>query len=167
MTRIVRLISLVTVLIAVCVLAAVRNSDCGETSAPNPAPTTPPKGEAVKAGVAGTSKPLGVATPSEDLAVREFVDLLKTEAERSEQATTHESDALDHTLTFFKEIVSVVDTLLLAAAGFLVWWQQTTGHTTLTQAKENLSTELQKRAEQRSEERRVGKECRSRWSPYH
>ena len=24
-----------------------------------------------------------------------------------------------------------------------------------------------KKAEQRSEERRVGKECRSRWSPYH
>ena len=26
---------------------------------------------------------------------------------------------------------------------------------------------LDQQAEQRSEERRVGKECRSRWSPYH
>src|SRR3712207_9175159 len=28
-------------------------------------------------------------------------------------------------------------------------------------------TELNKRRHERSEERRVGKECRSRWSPYH
>ena len=27
--------------------------------------------------------------------------------------------------------------------------------------------DLTKKAEERSEERRVGKECRSRWSPYH
>ena len=27
--------------------------------------------------------------------------------------------------------------------------------------------EVKKKAERRSEERRVGKECRSRWSPYH
>ena len=32
---------------------------------------------------------------------------------------------------------------------------------------ENLITEIKKRADKRSEERRVGKECRSRWSPYH
>jgi len=29
------------------------------------------------------------------------------------------------------------------------------------------SEQFRKRAEERSEERRVGKECRSRWSPYH
>ena len=28
-------------------------------------------------------------------------------------------------------------------------------------------TEADRRVEERSEERRVGKECRSRWSPYH
>ena len=36
--------------------------------------------------------------------------------------------------------------------------------------KEKLIKELKseaKKADQRSEERRVGKECRSRWSPYH
>src|SRR5256885_9251728 len=35
--------------------------------------------------------------------------------------------------------------------------------------REVLQTELQARdpARERSEERRVGKECRSRWSPYH
>ena len=32
---------------------------------------------------------------------------------------------------------------------------------------ENLTEELNKLNELRSEERRVGKECRSRWSPYH
>src|SRR5260370_35645311 len=31
----------------------------------------------------------------------------------------------------------------------------------------NVLTRIQKLAEKRSEERRVGKECRSRWSPYH
>ena len=33
--------------------------------------------------------------------------------------------------------------------------------------KEDLEDELGKFVEERSEERRVGKECRSRWSPYH
>ena len=33
-------------------------------------------------------------------------------------------------------------------------------------AKENFVSEMQA-ADYRSEERRVGKECRSRWSPYH
>ncbi len=28
-------------------------------------------------------------------------------------------------------------------------------------------TDILKKIQQRSEERRVGKECRSRWSPYH
>src|SRR5258708_40310135 len=32
---------------------------------------------------------------------------------------------------------------------------------------ERLLTTLRERTEIRSEERRVGKECRSRWSPYH
>ena len=35
-----------------------------------------------------------------------------------------------------------------------------------TPAMENLGTLLGKYGEERSEERRVGKECRSRWSPY-
>ena len=30
-----------------------------------------------------------------------------------------------------------------------------------------LLAEMRGRIEERSEERRVGKECRSRWSPYH
>ena len=32
---------------------------------------------------------------------------------------------------------------------------------------ETLESELDAAGEKRSEERRVGKECRSRWSPYH
>ena len=34
-------------------------------------------------------------------------------------------------------------------------------------AKFNIEVELDWMEEDRSEERRVGKECRSRWSPYH
>ena len=36
----------------------------------------------------------------------------------------------------------------------------------VTQARERVATAVNI-AEVRSEERRVGKECRSRWSPYH
>ena len=39
--------------------------------------------------------------------------------------------------------------------------------TNLPPNKRNLNTVFQKYALFRSEERRVGKECRSRWSPYH
>src|SRR2546426_382276 len=37
----------------------------------------------------------------------------------------------------------------------------------LKAAEPKLTDPLSKASEQRSEERRVGKECRSRWSPYH
>ena len=36
-----------------------------------------------------------------------------------------------------------------------------------TPSMEMLSTLMGKYGDERSEERRVGKECRSRWSPYH
>ena len=36
-----------------------------------------------------------------------------------------------------------------------------------TGEKQNIKTHLHNVAYLRSEERRVGKECRSRWSPYH
>ena len=37
----------------------------------------------------------------------------------------------------------------------------------IDQAVEVVVADLEKRSKKRSEERRVGKECRSRWSPYH
>ena len=37
----------------------------------------------------------------------------------------------------------------------------------LEEGPEGLSVERRGRSSTRSEERRVGKECRSRWSPYH
>ena len=37
----------------------------------------------------------------------------------------------------------------------------------ILRAREKLSTEQSREPTHRSEERRVGKECRSRWSPYH
>ena len=41
------------------------------------------------------------------------------------------------------------------------------GSDDMTQNRELFQVWLQKLAQWRSEERRVGKECRSRWSPYH
>src|SRR3712207_9555871 len=38
---------------------------------------------------------------------------------------------------------------------------------TIGRAARNVSGEVHMYADKRSEERRVGKECRSRWSPYH
>src|SRR3712207_9248728 len=37
----------------------------------------------------------------------------------------------------------------------------------LDEAEEQATGALERRVDPRSEERRVGKECRSRWSPYH
>ena len=37
----------------------------------------------------------------------------------------------------------------------------------LSLPKSNFKTSISNKNEARSEERRVGKECRSRWSPYH
>ena len=49
---------------------------------------------------------------------------------------------------------SVKGCMAIKPAGYAIW--------------ENIQKELDRRfKETRSEERRVGKECRSRWSPYH
>ena len=49
---------------------------------------------------------------------------------------------------------SVKGCMAIKPAGYAIW--------------ENIQHELDRRfKETRSEERRVGKECRSRWSPYH
>ena len=37
----------------------------------------------------------------------------------------------------------------------------------LTSTEKEILEALEKKGDKRSEERRVGKECRSRWSPYH
>ena len=41
------------------------------------------------------------------------------------------------------------------------------GDTLVTLETDKVSTDLEADESGRSEERRVGKECRSRWSPYH
>src|SRR2546430_16996707 len=57
---------------------------------------------------------------------------------------------------------------LLALAGPLVLENDTTRDDDVAAALVELDDlELELLPEQRSEERRVGKECRSRWSPYH
>ena len=48
--------------------------------------------------------------------------------------------------------------------------KQTEMNNTITEKKttlEGINSRITEAEEQRSEERRVGKECRSRWSPYH
>src|SRR3989454_4617326 len=49
----------------------------------------------------------------------------------------------------------------LVAAGFWMFWP------TITALIQELTPEGEFIKSNRSEERRVGKECRSRWSPYH
>src|SRR3989442_459682 len=67
----------------------------------------------------------------------------------------------------FKEnIFNGVERPVKAAELFAFTLRVHAGNTdVLTDAEENVRQKL--RAEGRSEERRVGKECRSRWSPYH
>ena len=48
----------------------------------------------------------------------------------------------------------------------MVFFRNATDHHTVALIQATEKNQLPKRG-QRSEERRVGKECRSRWSPYH
>ena len=61
-----------------------------------------------------------------------------------------------------KDWLGYIGTAILAVAGVTVWAYST------FDTKDNASSyQLKETASARSEERRVGKECRSRWSPYH
>src|SRR3712207_9099907 len=66
-----------------------------------------------------------------------------------------------------------IDEAVQAAAVAFEEWKRTTPSQRqqallkLADAIEEHSDELVERQSRRSEERRVGKECRSRWSPYH
>ena len=68
----------------------------------------------------------------------------------------------------FKRILSVLAALWLSAAAYAAAPE---GRIYDTQAEREIAPEALvqqlKQAVLRSEERRVGKECRSRWSPYH
>ena len=66
-------------------------------------------------------------------------------------------------------VLSVILVLLLIVAGlcYVKGWSFT-GNKDGADERERWQEVLSKEVlEQRSEERRVGKECRSRWSPYH
>ena len=65
---------------------------------------------------------------------------------------------------------SFLGCLLLAGIVFFTWtdnWQVYTEPLQETYTKGVLLAEQLVEGKWRSEERRVGKECRSRWSPYH
>ena len=55
----------------------------------------------------------------------------------------------------------------LVAAAARICYRDVTAADLLRREEESLSEELLDHILLRSEERRVGKECRSRWSPYH
>ena len=84
--------------------------------------------------------------------------------------------------TLFFTLIAFVAIILLMSIGFIIKKQSLKGScgglSTLGIAKacdcdkpcDTLQSKLDagdKQAAERSEERRVGKECRSRWSPYH
>ena len=55
---------------------------------------------------------------------------------------------------------------LVALSGFTIWQQYLRDQFIISNERTNF-TQAASFAAERSEERRVGKECRSRWSPYH
>jgi len=57
--------------------------------------------------------------------------------------------------------------VILNAENFADLINRLTAVSTLVQADRDIIDEQNKEQDSRSEERRVGKECRSRWSPYH
>ena len=70
-------------------------------------------------------------------------------------------------------ITNVIIVVLVIAAVYQtgeLWLEGTAGHNFFRAVKESISATdeaSESNALLRSEERRVGKECRSRWSPYH
>ena len=73
-------------------------------------------------------------------------------------------------MKFEKLVAAVALTFLLGVHdGYIALWKEGSPEPAeVFPYKASLLPEAdQKRLEKRSEERRVGKECRSRWSPYH
>ena len=90
------------------------------------------------------------------------------------------------TLTQLKYVITIADTGSMNEAAKLLFISQPSLSLALKELENEIGTELFKRSNRgvvltpegqeflgyarqvtRSEERRVGKECRSRWSPYH
>src|SRR3712207_5766575 len=91
-----------------------------------------------------------------DKLIPEFVEGEEASEKASELHKQFYAELQDrsHSLPGAKELISS-----LSEQGYEVWLATSAGQEELEQ---NLKT-----LEARSEERRVGKECRSRWSPYH
>src|SRR3989449_10621074 len=70
---------------------------------------------------------------------------------------------------FCREVDDVVDETSdpQVAGAKLAWWRAEIANLAAGKAQHPVSLALAPFMEKRSEERRVGKECRSRWSPYH
>src|SRR2546426_12164776 len=81
------------------------------------------------------------------------------------------SRAVELSQTVVKALVgigSVIALLFLVLGGAAIArGVSITRSRTLERENRLLADEIQRMRERRSEERRVGKECRSRWSPYH
>ena len=84
---------------------------------------------------------------------KELQSLNKTQSDISAYAKQQQSvDAINNKLNIYQQQLKNVQQELSEATG-------------LNSSLSNKELDLQQRI--RSEERRVGKECRSRWSPYH
>ena len=94
-----------------------------------------------------------------------MVDLLEDDTLAPIAAT-----GLSHTLLMFDAFYDVKDKAdagNLAAKQVLQSWADAEWFTSRKKVAEKISVTVFKVTGERSEERRVGKECRSRWSPYH
>ena len=58
-------------------------------------------------------------------------------------------------------------TVVLTAVGYITLLEPMISYFKINQSAVNIDIQTSKTKSTRSEERRVGKECRSRWSPYH
>ena len=71
---------------------------------------------------------------------------------------------INNTITEFKNTLQGINSRITEAENESVSWKIKIVEIT---SEEQNKVKRMKRTEDRSEERRVGKECRSRWSPYH
>src|SRR2546422_3949863 len=97
---------------------------------------------------------------------REGPDSVLHKAKQLSAQVLATTSSLERNLTLRSSLVNAKERLVQAKAELLDknYGKAATG---LGEARQALKKAMGAAGEERSEERRVGKECRSRWSPYH
>ena len=100
--------------------------------------------------------------------VRRGVDIEATNAYAAEAARLHDWEAL-MVPSMTDDAEALLEKVRVGGfLGFKPYWTFVTGKNQNDVTLQDMVTPaMREAADQRSEERRVGKECRSRWSPYH